>query len=132
MLRIKLIQGPNGQTPRNEATLKALGLRRNYQVVYHDDTPVIRGMIQHVRYALEVSTVTKEEATAEKETLIKKPASVTVISGPSAEKPAKKAKVASVAKVADADAKPKAAKKAPAEVAAKPKATKKKAEETSK
>jgi large subunit ribosomal protein L30 len=44
-----------GLSPKQEATVKALGLRRMRQAVTHDDTPTIRGMIAKVPHVLEVS-----------------------------------------------------------------------------
>ena len=38
-------------------TLRALGLRKINHSVIHDDTPVIRGMIHHVRFMVEVEEV---------------------------------------------------------------------------
>lgn len=60
MLRIKLVKSPLGNTPRNRATVAALGLRRMHQVVTQEDTPSIRGMIHHVKHLLEVTEVAAE------------------------------------------------------------------------
>ncbi|MBI1756010.1 MAG: 50S ribosomal protein L30 [Fimbriimonas ginsengisoli] len=57
MLRIKLVRSIYGNNPRNRATVAALGLRRMQQVVEHDDTPSIRGLIHHVKHLLLVETV---------------------------------------------------------------------------
>jgi large subunit ribosomal protein L30 len=54
-LRISLRKSIIGLSPRQEATVKALGLRRMHQSVTHDDTPAIRGMIAKVPHVLEVS-----------------------------------------------------------------------------
>jgi large subunit ribosomal protein L30 len=43
-----------GLSPKQEGTVHALGLRRIRQVVEHDDTPTIRGMISHVVFAVKV------------------------------------------------------------------------------
>jgi large subunit ribosomal protein L30 len=48
-----------GLSPRQEATVKALGLRRMHQSVSHDDTATIRGMIAAVPHMLEVSHETQ-------------------------------------------------------------------------
>jgi large subunit ribosomal protein L30 len=53
-LRVTLERSLIGLSPRQEATLKALGLRRIRQVVEHDDTPTIRGMIRMVPFCLKV------------------------------------------------------------------------------
>jgi large subunit ribosomal protein L30 len=57
MLRVKLVKSIIGNTPRNRATVKALGLRKMHQTVVHKDTPAIRGMIHHVKHLLEVEEV---------------------------------------------------------------------------
>jgi large subunit ribosomal protein L30 len=44
-----------GLSPKQEGTVKALGLRRIRQQVTHDDTPTIRGMIAKVPHVLQVS-----------------------------------------------------------------------------
>ena len=41
-------------TPKQQKTLRALGLRRREQTVLHEDTPVIRGMVKQVAHAVEV------------------------------------------------------------------------------
>ena len=54
-LRIKLTGSLIGLSPRQEATVKALGLRRMNREVVHDDTATIRGMIATAPHVLEVS-----------------------------------------------------------------------------
>ena len=54
-LKIALRKSIIGLSPKQEATVKALGLRRIRQSVTHDDTPTIRGMIAKVPHVLEVS-----------------------------------------------------------------------------
>jgi large subunit ribosomal protein L30 len=54
-LRIALRRSLIGLSPKQEATVKALGLRRMHQSVTHADTPNIRGMIAKVPHVLEVS-----------------------------------------------------------------------------
>ena len=54
-LRIKLTRSLIGLSPSQEATVKALGLRRMHREVVHDDTPTIRGMIAKAPHVLEVS-----------------------------------------------------------------------------
>ena len=56
-LQVTLKRSRYGWTPKNQKTLRALGLRRREQTVVHDDTPVIRGMIKKVEFALEVVEV---------------------------------------------------------------------------
>ncbi len=66
MLRIKLVKSPIGNNTRNRATVQALGLRKLQQVVEHDDTPTIRGMIHHVKHMLLVEDI--ETTVAAKQT----------------------------------------------------------------
>lgn len=54
-LKLTLVKSIIGLSPRQEATVHALGLRRIRQVVEHDDTPTIRGMIRKVVFAIEVN-----------------------------------------------------------------------------
>ena len=54
-LRITLTRSLIGLSPTQEATVKALGLRRMHQSVEHDDTPTIRGMVAAVPHVLQVS-----------------------------------------------------------------------------
>jgi large subunit ribosomal protein L30 len=54
-LRITLRKSIIGLSPKQEATVKALGLRRMHQSVSHDDTATVRGMIAAVPHMLEVS-----------------------------------------------------------------------------
>lgn len=114
MLRIKLVKSLYGQLPRNRATLHALGLRRMHQVVEHDETPTILGMVHHVKHALVVETVagtvTKKSAKAAKPKAKaeKKPAE-SVAHAPEATEaaPAPEAKAKKVAK-SESEEKPKA------------------------
>jgi len=54
-LKITLTGSIIGLSPTQEATVKALGLRRMHQSVSHDDTATIRGMIAAVPHVLQVS-----------------------------------------------------------------------------
>ncbi len=53
-LKVTLVKSLIGLSPKQEATVKALGLRRIRQMVEHDDTPTIRGMIDAVPFCLKV------------------------------------------------------------------------------
>ena len=53
-LKLRLIRSLIGLSPRQEATVKALGLRRINQVVVQADSPTVRGMIAKVPHMLEV------------------------------------------------------------------------------
>ena len=54
-LRITLVKSIIGLSPKQEGTVKALGLRRMRQQVTHADTPTIRGMIAKVPHVLQVT-----------------------------------------------------------------------------
>jgi large subunit ribosomal protein L30 len=53
-LKVTLTRSRIGLKPTHVRTLEALGLRRIRATVVHDDTPVIRGMIARVPYAVRV------------------------------------------------------------------------------
>ena len=53
-LKVTLVKSLIGLSPKQEATVKALGLRRIRQTVEHDDTASIRGMIRAVPFCLKV------------------------------------------------------------------------------
>jgi large subunit ribosomal protein L30 len=57
-LRLRLTRSIIGLSPKQEATVRALGLRRINQLVVHSDTPAIRGMIARVPHVLEVTDET--------------------------------------------------------------------------
>lgn len=57
MLLIKMTRSMAGTSWRHIATLKALGLRKMHQVVEHDDTPSIRGMVAKVAHMVQVTEV---------------------------------------------------------------------------
>lgn len=54
-LSITLARSMIGLSPKQEATVKALGLRRMGQRVTHEDTATIRGMVAKVPHVLRVS-----------------------------------------------------------------------------
>ena len=54
-LKLTLVKSIIGLSPKQEGTVKALGLRRMRQHVTHDDTPTIRGMIAKVPHVLQVT-----------------------------------------------------------------------------
>jgi large subunit ribosomal protein L30 len=53
-LKVTLVRSLIGLSPKQQATVKALGLRRINQTVEHEDTPAIRGMIAAVPHVLRV------------------------------------------------------------------------------
>jgi large subunit ribosomal protein L30 len=56
-LKVTLTRSVIGLKPSHVRTLQALGLRRVRASMVHDDTPVIRGMIGRVPYAVRVDPV---------------------------------------------------------------------------
>lgn len=54
-VRLTLTRSIIGLSPKQEATVKALGLRRINQSVVHDDTDTIRGMVAKVPHMLRVT-----------------------------------------------------------------------------
>ena len=54
ILRIKQVKSKIGYKPKAKATLTALGLKKMQQVVEHQDSPQIRGMIKNISYLLKV------------------------------------------------------------------------------
>jgi large subunit ribosomal protein L30 len=53
-LKVTLTKSLIGLSPKQESTVKALGLRRIRQQVTHEDTATVRGMIAKVPHVLEV------------------------------------------------------------------------------
>ncbi len=53
-LKVTLVKSIIGLSPKQEATVKALGLRHIRQVVEHEDSPTVRGMIKAVPFCLTV------------------------------------------------------------------------------
>lgn len=61
-LRITWTKSAIGYSERQKRTIRALGLRRLGQTVEHEDTPVIRGMLDKVRHLVQVQEVSVYEA----------------------------------------------------------------------
>lgn len=53
-LKVRLKKSGAGRVPKHAATLKGLGLTRMGRVRELQDTPQVRGMINHVSYLVEV------------------------------------------------------------------------------
>jgi large subunit ribosomal protein L30 len=53
-IKITLVKSPIGYSKRQKNTVRALGLNRMHQSVFHDETPVIRGMIKKVSHLVQV------------------------------------------------------------------------------
>ena len=54
ILQITQVKSEIGYKPKAKATLVALGLKKMQQVVEHQDSPQIRGMIKNISYLLKV------------------------------------------------------------------------------
>lgn len=54
-IQVKLVRSPIGYEQSQKDTVKALGLKRMHQTVEHNDTPVIRGMINKVQHLVAVT-----------------------------------------------------------------------------
>jgi large subunit ribosomal protein L30 len=54
-LKLRLIRSIIGLSPKQEATVKALGLRRINQTAVHEDTATVRGMIAKVPHMVQVT-----------------------------------------------------------------------------
>lgn len=54
VLRIKLVKSVISSPDRQQATVRALGLSKINQVVEHEDSAVIRGMVDKVRHLVSV------------------------------------------------------------------------------
>lgn len=53
-LKVTWVKSAIGYSARQKNTVRALGLRRLKQTVEHEDTPVIRGMINKVSHLVSV------------------------------------------------------------------------------
>lgn len=53
-IKITLVRSPIGNTERNKATLRALGLRKIGQTIEHKNTLAIRGMLSKVNHLVQV------------------------------------------------------------------------------
>lgn len=72
MLRIKLVKSPIANTPKNRATVLALGLKKVDDVAVLPDNGAIRGMIHKVKHLLEVTEVAEEKPKAKTKTVEEK------------------------------------------------------------
>lgn len=103
MLRIKLIRSTVAHQWRTRRVVESLGLRKINQVVEHDDTPAIRGMVHRVKELLHVEVVEGTPA--------KKKAAAPAAEKPAKKAPAKKEATAEVAVASEEKPKKKATKK---------------------
>lgn len=56
-IKIKQIRSGIGRHKKQKRTLQALGLRKMHQVVEHEATPQILGMVKKIEHLLEVEEV---------------------------------------------------------------------------
>ncbi len=56
-LKITWVKSAIGYKKDQKATIAALGFRKNGQVIEHDDTPQIRGMVFKVRHLVKVEEI---------------------------------------------------------------------------
>jgi len=56
-LKITQIRSTIGRIEKQKETIKALGIRKLYQSVIHNDTPQIRGMIEVVKHLVEIEEI---------------------------------------------------------------------------
>jgi len=61
-LEVTLLRSLIGLSPKQEATVRALGLRKIRQRAVHADTPAIRGMIARVVHLVQVREGAEHEA----------------------------------------------------------------------
>ena len=54
ILKIRQIKSPIGYKKKAKSTLTALGLKKINQIVEHNDTPQIRGMLSVVNYLVRI------------------------------------------------------------------------------
>ena len=62
-LKITWVKSAIGYKKNQKATITALGLRKLWQVIEHDDTPQIRGMVFTVRHLVTCESTNKTEST---------------------------------------------------------------------
>ncbi len=53
-IKVKQVRSAIGRTQTQKRTLEALGLKKLHQVVEHEATPAILGMVAAVRHLVEV------------------------------------------------------------------------------
>ena len=56
-LRITQVISKNGETKRQIANLKTLGIHRMHQTVEVEDTPITRGMLEKVHHLVTVEEI---------------------------------------------------------------------------
>ena len=64
-LNIKLVKSLNGRIQKHKANAAALGLKKINASVEHDDSVIIKGMIERVKHLVKVEEVAAKAAKAE-------------------------------------------------------------------
>ncbi len=64
VLKIKQVKSVIGSLERHKDTVRTLGLRRIGQVVYHTDTPQLRGMVASVAHLVVCENVANKPEAA--------------------------------------------------------------------
>jgi len=59
-LKITQVKSVIGKLEAHKRTISALGLKKIHKTVLHDDTPVIRGMVNSVKHLVTVEMVDGE------------------------------------------------------------------------
>jgi large subunit ribosomal protein L30 len=60
LLKITQVRSVNGAIYAHRSTVRALGLRKIGQTVYHNDTPQVRGMVHSVNYMVSLEEVSEK------------------------------------------------------------------------
>nr|MBC7245650.1 50S ribosomal protein L30 [Chloroflexota bacterium] len=56
-LRVIYVKSAIGYSQKQKGTIRALGLKQLGDIVEHEDTPVIRGMVDKVRHLVQVEEI---------------------------------------------------------------------------
>ena len=56
-LRVTYVKSSIGYAQGQKGTVRALGLRRVGDMVEHEDTPIVRGMVAKVRHLVQVEEI---------------------------------------------------------------------------
>jgi len=56
-LQVTLVRSLIGRNDNQRKTVQALGLRKLHQSVVHNDSPAIRGMVNHVSHLVKVEEI---------------------------------------------------------------------------
>ncbi len=90
MAKIKITQTISriGSTERQKKNLDALGLKKMNRTVVHEDSPIIKGMVEKVRHLVKVEVVAEEPKAKAGTPAAKKETAPKAAKAPKAEAPA--------------------------------------------